>query len=301
MTQSLSHGKIIWMGEHAVVYGYQAIALPLFQVGVKASLTISDSTHIESSFFVGALHSMPNTYRSIQTLIYELNAHFKTQSHLKIEMKIPINAGLGASASIASAIVLAYYQHFNQVLDTETHIKWIQLSEMIAHGKASGIDAAAMTLQTPFIFKKDVPIIPMKTDLDAHLLIVFSNVSGKTKEAVNHLETLHKHTPTDVEDAFKTLSEATETLIQSIQTKSHDVIGKMMNRAHDILKSLNLSHPQVDALIQICMKNKALGAKLTGGGLGGCMIAYYIDIDALNQSINEVENSGFHTYFIQKV
>jgi mevalonate kinase len=49
------------------------------------------------------------------------------------------------------------------------------------------------------------------------------------------------------------------------------------------------------------LKNKALGAKLTGGGLGGCMIAYYKDLNALNQSIQEVEKEGFHTYFIQKV
>jgi mevalonate kinase len=57
----------------------------------------------------------------------------------------------------------------------------------------------------------------------------------------------------------------------------------------------------VDSLVNLCLKNKALGAKLTGGGLGGCMIAYYKDLNALNQSIKEVEKEGFHTYFIQKV
>jgi mevalonate kinase len=301
MTQVLSHGKIIWMGEHAVVYGYQAIAFPLLQVGVQVTLIQSDSTYIQSSFHVGPLETMQRIYLSIQTLIYDLNAYFKTEVHLNIELKIPLNAGLGASASIASAIVLAYYTHFNQTLEASTHIKWIQLSEMIAHGRASGIDAAAMTLYTPFIFKKDTPIIPIETNLDAYMLIVFSNVSGKTKEAVQRLETLHKEDKIKTEEAFKTLAEATEMFLDSIQTKSHDVIGEMMNRAHHILKSLHLSHPVVDSLVDLCIKNKALGAKLTGGGLGGCMIAYYNDLNALNQSINEVQKEGFHTYFIQKV
>ena len=301
MTQALSHGKIIWMGEHAVVYGYQAVALPLFQVGVQVSIDQSDVTHIQSPFHVGTIGSMQSIYLSIQTLIIELNRHFKTEVNLNIELKIPLNAGLGGSASIASAIVLAYYKHFKQTLDVSTHIKWIQLSEMIAHGRASGIDAAAMTLHTPFIFKKDTPIVTIETNLDAYMLIVFSNVSGKTKEAVQRIETLHRNDKKFTEDAFKRLAEATDEFINSIQTKSHDVIGAMMNRAHDILKSLNVSHPVVDSLVDLCLKNKALGAKLTGGGLGGCMIAYYKDLNALNQCIQEVEKEGFHTYFIQKV
>jgi mevalonate kinase len=301
MTQSLSHGKIIWMGEHAVVYGYKAIALPLFQVGVQVTLSESDESSIKSSFYSGLLTSMPNIYLSIQTLIFELNAFFNTKVSLDIQMKIPLNAGLGASASIASAIVLAYYKHFNQTLDSVTHIKWIQLSEMIAHGRASGIDATAMTLKTPFIFKKDTPFTPFETNLDAHMLIVFSNVSGKTKEAVNHLEILHKEHTKETEERFKILSEVTETLLKSIELKAHDVIGDMMNRAHHVLKSLHLSHKEVDRLVDICLKHKAHGAKLTGGGLGGCMIAYYTDLDALHQTIKEVENKGFHTYFIQKV
>jgi mevalonate kinase len=296
-----SHGKVIWMGEHAVVYGHQAIALPLFQVGCDVDLTKSEKTYIKSSFYEGYVEDMDERFLSIQSLIQRLNQYFHINVHMNITLRIPLSAGLGASASIASAIIQAYYQLCQETLSQEKHVEWIQQSEMIAHGNASGIDAHAMTLKNAFIFKKNEPIMPLKTSLDAYIFIVYTDIEGHTKEAVMKVKDRLLLDAFDTETKLNTLGQLTKDMVQYMKEKAHTHIGRIMTEAHHLLHQLGVSHPTLDQLCALTLRHGALGAKLTGGGLGGCMMAYFLDEASLNQAIEKVKETGFHTYFIQKV
>jgi mevalonate kinase len=295
-----THGKVILIGEHAAVYGHKAIVFPLDQVGVKIEAIQSDVSYISSSFFTGKVTDLDERYVSIKTLISKLDQFFNTSLHLNITLNIPLSAGLGASASLASAIVLSYYHFMQKELDDLTHFNWIQISEMLAHGNASGIDAFAMTQKHPFIYQKGHDFQTLNLSLDAYLCVVDTKIAGHTKEAVSKIRDHLLEDPLNINPMIESLGALTFQMEAALTAKDHDHIGACMTKAHHILKSLDVSHEILDELVDVALTCKAKGAKLTGGGLGGCMIAYFDNQAYLQTWIDYVKSKNL-PYYIQKV
>ena len=163
-----SHAKIILIGEHSVVYGQPAIALPLPNVKLKATLTAdttSASHVVKCSWAQGNLTSLPESMAGIQKLINTLMERFNGQDDgwtLEIDSMLPSERGMGSSAATAIAIVRAFFDLYETPLDRETLLKLADVEEQITHRSPSGLDAATTSSDQPIYFIKGQPGQPIE-------------------------------------------------------------------------------------------------------------------------------------------
>lgn len=293
----MAHGKVIWFGEHAVVYHHPAIALPLTEHRVHIKMDPSSRTELISPFFNGPLEDSKE-FEGIIVLLDRLREilPFK-DAQITVRSDIPVGAGLGASAAIASALVQAAFDLTDHPLDAGTHFDLIQLSEGYFHTNPSGLDAYLSIHNDALRYRKDQSPESLQIDLDAHLVIAHSNVSGSTKEAVEQIATLMKDKKNSKKMAD--LGHITLRALEAIQARDLNTIGQLMNDAHDHLKEFNVSHPVLDDLVQHALTHGALGAKLSGGGLGGIMIALFDEKTKALAFQETLNHSGYPHVFIK--
>ncbi|MFW6298095.1 MAG: mevalonate kinase [Bacillota bacterium] len=266
-----AHGKIILIGEHSVVYGHPAIALPFKAGETRCRLETHSEDRITSPFYNGLLNDADETFAPIVLLIRTLRKALGIGpfNHV-LESDIPVGAGLGSSAAIAAAIVRAYYASANVSLTDALLFKWVQYSEKNAHDNPSGIDALTVIHDHPWYFTK-ARKEPLDGRLDAFLVVADSQERTPTRDAVRHVAS--QQGTYRFNAAMEILSK--RVIDSKAAYKDGDLLslGKAMNQAMEALFSLGLSTKKLDALIKTAKMNGALAAKLSGGGMGGCMIA----------------------------
>lgn len=289
------HAKIILIGEHAVVYQKKAIVCPVFDANVQVQLTPHDQYFIESDFYNGLLIDAPTSFESIKNLIEALITTFNVNPvKINIHNHIPVAAGMGASAAIAGAIAQAFFQYHQETLSEQTLVEWIQRSETIAHGNPSGIDMYGVLSNHALIFQRNIEVSPLTFHMDGYLLITFSNEHGSTKEAVTRVSQYVAHNKHVLEDMEISILKA----IKAIQHKHIDILGHELNTYQNYLKQIDVSTPRIDAMVRDALSFGAVGAKLSGGGLGGCMIALFKNIAKLHQLQEHYKRQGYHQQFI---
>lgn len=272
-----SHAKIILIGEHSVVYGQPAIALPLKDIQTKATVqTQSDGQTINSRYFQGKITDMPAAMAGVAKLITELKHHFSAEDDhwlLTIESDIPAERGMGSSAATAVAIVRAFFDYYRQDLSREELLKWADVEEQITHRSPSGLDAATVSSDSPLWFIKGQAGSQFDWQLDATMVIADTGIQGATKEAITAVKERLASEPESTNALIEHLGQlasATKTVLANNEVMK---LGAILNAAQHDLGQLGVSDQALDHLINAANENGALGAKLTGGGRGGCMFA----------------------------
>ena len=255
-----AHSKIIWMGEHSVVYGYPAIAIPLQGIEVECRIYPAD----EKIHF--------DYYDTLSTAVYaalEYLNHTDVAVSYDIRSEIPQKRGMGSSAAISIAAIRAVFDYFEQSIDMETLEILVNKAEIIAHSNPSGLDAKTCLSDKAITFIRNIGFSTLDLDLDAYLVIADTGIYGNTREAVEKVA--------QAEEAnlphLAALGDLTEMVQKAIQAKTISEIGPLMTKAHSHLQAIGVSIDKADQLVQISLENGALGAKMSGGGLGGCIIA----------------------------
>lgn len=269
-------GKIILLGEHAVVYGEPAIAFPFLGAQITATVTkaAAEST-IDCLYYTGALRKAPETLKSVRALLQLLTDELQITEafQLTITSSVPAERGMGSSAAVAVAITRSFLD-WQQLPETQERVLYfVDQAEKIAHGNPSGIDAATISGKQAILFTKGQPFASFQLNLDAVLIVADTGVKGQTRLAVKDVAHLFEQDATAAAQKIQRLGAVTQAGYQAMLNNQPAVLGYNLTAAQTLLQALNVSSQKLDTLIKTALAKGALGAKLTGGGRGGCMIA----------------------------
>ncbi len=280
MTTASAPGKIILFGEHAVVYGRPALAVPVTQV--QATATVSKNSrggvwveapniNLSSELVnLAPYHPLAAVIRSVFSALGIVRPPALT---VYIQSTIPVAAGLGSGAAVSVAILRALSSFLGVPLPDERVNKLAFESEKLYHGTPSGIDNTVITYAKPVYFVKGRPIKTFRVGAAFTIVIGDTGISAPTKETVGAVHSLWKADPTHWEKIFDRVGEIAWDARQAIERGDGTELGKLMDANHALLQQMTVSSAELDKLIKTAHKFGALGAKLSGGGRGGNMIA----------------------------
>ncbi|KRN29498.1 mevalonate kinase [Lactobacillus selangorensis] len=298
-----SHGKIILIGEHAVVYGQPAIALPVSMVQMRATITETDAGQtLDTIYYSGPLAQAYGQMAGIRSLIeHILNDFAETEASfsMKITSDIPAERGMGSSAATAIAVIRALFNYFNHPLTHKHLLKLATISEKVIHGNPSGLDAATAAATAPVLFRRGQPLQTLPISLHAYLVIADSGIKGQTGAAVS---SVHDRLETDYNgtmQSIKNIGALTLKVVDDISNDHVEELGTHLLGAQENLWALGVSNRQLDHLIQVANENGSLGTKLTGGGRGGCLIGVVSDLPAAQHLAHVLQDAGAAKTWIQ--
>lgn len=284
-TEATAPGKVILFGEHAVVYGQPAIAAPVSHVRAMAKI----ETHEEARFTLHTPdinttveyedapqdHPVAAAIRQIQQA-----AHIKQLPSLKVTVtsQIPIASGLGSGAAISAAVIRALVQYLDLLhLNNDQAISDLTYEvEKIHHGTPSGIDNTVIAYEQPIYFVRQHPqnkIERFEVKRPLSLLIADTGIRSSTKVAVGDVRRQWQADESKFERLFSACGRIANQARQAIEAGEIAQLGQLMQENHAILQQMTVSSPELDRLVTVALEAGAMGAKLSGAGRGGNMIA----------------------------
>ena len=299
-------GKIILFGEHAVVYGRPALAVPVTQV--HADVEISDAA--SAGIWIQApdihLHAELNTLPSDHPIAAVLhNLFFLARVSpfpslaVNINSTIPIASGLGSGAAVTVALTRALSEHINYSMTDDAVNAFAYEIEKLHHGTPSGIDNTVITYARPVYFIKGQAIEPFQVGQPFTIVIADTGIGAPTKESVGDVRKLWETDREKWENVFEKVGELVKEARDSIESGKMQELGELMNQNHVLLQEMTVSSLELDALVTAARNSGALGAKLSGGGRGGNMIALVESNKAEEAAMSLKEAGAKHTIITQ--
>lgn len=283
MTRASAPGKVILFGEHAVVYGQPALAVPVTQVQATAVVQPSDSGFLIEARNVGRRYGLADAApddplaAAVRLTLSRLAVRTPPAVALVVESTIPIASGLGSGAAVCTAIVRALAAHYQLPITNPEVSSIVFETERLLHGTPSGIDNTVIAYGQPVFFKKDQPPVPLTVLQPFHLLIADTGIPSPTKITVGDVHAAWQKEPKRYEGLFalvgEIVHEARSIIERGSRARTVSTLGELMNGNHDLLKMIGVSCAELDALVEAARAAGALGAKLSGGGRGGNMLA----------------------------
>lgn len=281
--------KTILFGEHFVVYGEPAIVLAIDK-RVQASVELRADQRIYinsldlgfSGFFIEESfqpeHGCQEAQKKLEPVrvaIQRVLDRSERGSGVSVEIRssIPMAAGLGSSAAVAAAVVFAVSQLLDVELSRDEVFHIVYEAERFVHGTPSGIDPAVSTHGGVLLFRKDRGFTPLYVKQDLPLVIGDTGVKRFTGELVAMVRKRRKRYPSIFDSIMKTGGEITLRAVEALENRDLRTLGELMNINHALLCAIGVSSEPLERLVDAARKAGALGAKLTGAGGGGCMIA----------------------------
>jgi mevalonate kinase len=267
-------GKVILFGEHAVVHGYPAIAAGI-ERGVHAEARESDRDLLRIAPWDLELEPDPDAEEPLQRAFAVVLEAYGARPPVEVEARaeLPAGAGLGCSAAIGVAVLDAIDEALNQRRSREALGKAALAWEKVFHGNPSGVDNTMSAVGGIALFRRGEALEPLRANRPLHLAIGHSGESSSTKEMVASVRRQLEQDPQRVTQTF----EGVETLVRNaklaIEAGDLVALGQLLDLNHTLLSSLMLCTTKLDSMCQAAREAGALGAKMTGAGGGGCMLA----------------------------
>lgn len=270
-----AHAKAILVGEHAVVYGYPAIAFPLPRLRIRAIAEPAPEPALTCLNYAGPTRDAPAALRGIARAIAATLAVLgrpEQALHVTTRSDVPEARGLGSSAAAAAAVVRAVFDAFGCAPTPRELFDLTQVSERVAHGHPSGLDAAASAASGPIYFRAG-HARPLGLPLAAPIVVADSGRPSGTLASVESVHRLVASAPARVRACLRDLGGIAESTVRFLASGDLRSLGAAMDAAQALLRQIGVSDAALDALVGAARRAGALGAKLTGGGNGGCIIA----------------------------
>jgi hydroxymethylglutaryl-CoA reductase len=297
------HGKVILLGEHAVVYGSHAIAAPL-PLAIQASVRDTDAGGIDILVprwgIDWRLQRDPahrDSYQSALGTIVDGLGLSERSMRIEVDPSVPRAMGLGASAALAVAITRALDEHCRLGLSDERINALAYECEKVSHGTPSGVDNTIATYGRFILYRRAQADETTPTMRDIRVpnpipvVIGLSGTECPTAKTVGAVRRAWRKSPQTYERIFATIDELTLQGVTAIEKYDLPRLGELMNICHGLLNALQVSTWQLEQMVQIAREHGALGAKLTGGGGGGSIIA--LCTDNHDEIIGALQDAGY--------
>jgi len=307
--------KIILFGEHFVVYNEPAIVLAIDKrARASAELRTDERLHVNSvglglsGFFVkGRFHperggeEARTRLEPVRIAIQRVLDISKKEVgvDVKIESSIPVAAGLGSSAAVAAAVAAAVSQLLDARLSKEEIFHIAYEAERFVHGTPSGIDPTISTYGGVLLFHKDRGVKSLNVKGDIPLVVGDTRMERSTGELVGMVRERRGQFPSIIDSIIKTGGEVALRAVRALETGDLKAVGELMNINHALLCAVGVSNEPLERLVYAARKTGALGAKLTGAGGGGCMIALCLP-EKLEEVAEAIERAGGTAFIARK-
>jgi hydroxymethylglutaryl-CoA reductase len=306
---SFGYGKIILLGEHSVVYGRHAIATP---IGLTIQAEVTRQEH--GTELVIARWDTDAAYDPISAGLAEQVTALIAE-HLGLAGKgmrvdvfphLPRASGLGASAALAVAIIRAIADRFGLAISDSEVSSLAFECERIVHGTPSGIDNTVATFGRSILFRNPnmasdaaaPEIADIVTPGPIQIVIGLTGVRSLTSHTVGIVRAAWEKNPARYEAIFSQIDELVLAGVGALRRGDLAELGDLMNMNHGLLGALQVSSPELETLVGVARRAGALGAKLTGGGGGGAMIAV-TEPGAAESVGSAMRQAGFVTYLTE--
>jgi mevalonate kinase len=308
--------KLILLGEHAVVYGQPAIAVPLRQLCAEATVlpavadepvsvgledfgsrcTISDGESPNANPQSAISNPQSDDSGPFVRLLELATADGlvpKRGWSLRVRSRIPIGCGLGSSAAVCAASFRAIYNAFGVACTPEQLAERVYETERIMHGTPSGIDNTVIALGRPVVFQRGSEIRLLQTPASQAFLVVgYSGIRHKTREVVGDVRKSWTADKAAFDAIFAEIGQGTRDGARAFETADWPALGALMNRNQALLERMGVSCEKLETLVAAARKAGALGAKLSGAGRGGCMVALAADAEQAGRLQAAIERAG---------
>jgi mevalonate kinase len=302
--EATAPAKIILFGEHAVVYGQPAIAAPVTSLRARVQLEpgpqgtgmVIDSPMTKQTLAV----TLPSpeddeTLNSLifacQLVIQRLQISPLPDLRIHLVSDIPLGRGLGSGAAIAAALIRALCAYWGQPISNDDLNPLVYEVEKRHHGTPSGIDNTVIVYEKPVFFRRGQALETVHIAQPLTLLVGDTGYGTPTHIPVGDLRRLHERRPEWTSPLFERIGQIAQAARQSIESGAIHPLGALMNENHDLLQRLTVSSVELDVLCEAALAAGAHGAKMSGGGRGGNMIAL-VDDSIAPQVIQALQRAG---------
>jgi hydroxymethylglutaryl-CoA reductase len=274
-------GKVILLGEHGVVYGRHALAVP---VPDAVAVTLTESDRL--------VHELPDDY--VAQLLAAIGIA-DARWHIHVDSRLPLGKGLGSSAAIAVAITRAFDRKLGLGLDDVGVNEIAYESEKYAHGTPSGVDNTLATYGKPMLFQNDGGLRFETIDSNdvPPLLIAWGTGTGRTSELVAGVRRRRDSAPAHFDAIFDRMGALSREGAELLSRGCWRELGALLDLCHGLLNAVGVSTPELERMVSLARLSGAAGAKLTGAGGGGSIVA--LCPDDLDKVRDALRRCGYHT------
>jgi mevalonate kinase len=292
-------GKLILLGEHAVVYGQPALAGAV-DLGVEVTVRPGAGELCVPAWGLrvpaqpeqaAAAGSLAEAYPALRGALRRIPGWHDPAVDLEAHFELPTGAGLGSSAALSVAVARALAEAAKVVLDDQSLRDAAMAAETVFHGRPSGIDHAVSVAGGFGLYTRAGGLEPLDLAADESaivdepgapapwgtvpLVVAHTGKARDTRGRVARVAQLQAERPDEVNARFAAIGALVREAAAAIAKRDFPMLGRTMtdNQAH--LEALEVSSDEIRTLCQVAHEAGALGAKLTGGGGGGCVIALH--------------------------
>ncbi len=278
---SRAPAKIILFGEHAVVYGQPAIAVPFETLCATAEAVVAPR---KTGLIIRA-HDTGKEFRVLregrtthalaiaaQLVLREIDAP-TLDLIINVRSTIPVASGMGSGAAVTTALMRELSRALGKPLEGESLNKLVYEIEKLYHGTPSGIDNTVIVFGHPVYFIRGTAPELFSVGKPLTLIIADSGIAHSTRETVGDVRSLYDADTPRITSILERIGALSQLARPAIEKGDESAVGALMNENHTLLAALTVSSEVLDRLVQAATDAGALGAKLSGGGRGGNVIA----------------------------
>ncbi len=301
MGKGSGFGKVILFGEHFVVHGVPGIVSAIDSTTDAEVKKIGRRINIKDERKTAKGYSEEKRLQqieSIERILKTMGIALITPLCIRIGGNLPGFSGLGASAASSVAIARAMAQELGKSVPDEKINQIAYEAEKAYAGNPSGIDNTAATFGGLLWFKKNMSggpdsIEKLAMQKPVEIVIGSTGIVANTKAMVEGVAERKKKNPQKYDALFARAEELAITGRKALREFDLKKVGELMNENHQLLQEIQVSCKELDHLVEVARKQGAFGAKLTGGGGGGCMIALTPGEKLQEKVAAAIEKEGF--------